>query len=300
MVWAVDQGADVVSMSLGGDTDDGSDPLAAAVNELSATSDTLFVIAAGNNGGNGRPPSPHPASADAALTVGAVDVHDVMAGFSSRGPRFRNGALKPEVVAPGVDVTAARAAGTELGPSSTSLHDDQRHLDGHPARGRPGRDPQAGAPELGRRAAEGGDHANSTVPVADATGFDAGTGRVDAARAVAATCSPRRRSPGLLRVAVVRPADDAHDADLHEHRRRSGDARPLARRAGRSRGGPGRRLALGPDAHGSGRRRGVGRRAPRPEPAGTGSFSGVVMASNPPGRWPVPPSASASRASITT
>ena len=39
-----------------------------------------------------------------------------MAGFSSRGPRFRNGALKPEVVAPGVDVTAARAAGTELGP----------------------------------------------------------------------------------------------------------------------------------------------------------------------------------------
>ena len=39
-----------------------------------------------------------------------------MAPFSSRGPRFRNGALKPEVVAPGVDVTAARAAGTELGP----------------------------------------------------------------------------------------------------------------------------------------------------------------------------------------
>ena len=36
MVWAVDQGADVVSMSLGGDTDDGTNPLAQAVNELSA------------------------------------------------------------------------------------------------------------------------------------------------------------------------------------------------------------------------------------------------------------------------
>ena len=29
MVWAVDQGADVVSMSLGGDADDGTHPLAA-------------------------------------------------------------------------------------------------------------------------------------------------------------------------------------------------------------------------------------------------------------------------------
>ena len=50
MVWAVDQGADVVSMSLGGDADDGTSPLAQAINELSATSDTLFVVAAGNNG----------------------------------------------------------------------------------------------------------------------------------------------------------------------------------------------------------------------------------------------------------
>ncbi len=87
-----------------------------AINELSATSDSLFVVAAGNNGGNGPSTVTSPGSADAALTVGAVDVNDVMAGFSSRGPRFRNGALKPEVVAPGVDVTAARAAGTELGP----------------------------------------------------------------------------------------------------------------------------------------------------------------------------------------
>ena len=41
MVWAVDQGADVVSMSLGGDTDDGTHPLSRAVDELSAASDTL-------------------------------------------------------------------------------------------------------------------------------------------------------------------------------------------------------------------------------------------------------------------
>jgi subtilisin family serine protease len=55
MVWAVQEGADVVSMSLGGDTDDGTSPLALAINELSATSDSLFVVAAGNNGGAGPP-----------------------------------------------------------------------------------------------------------------------------------------------------------------------------------------------------------------------------------------------------
>ena len=50
MQWAVARGADVVSMSLGGDPGDGTDPLSRAINELSASSDTLFVVAAGNSG----------------------------------------------------------------------------------------------------------------------------------------------------------------------------------------------------------------------------------------------------------
>jgi subtilisin family serine protease len=180
MVWAVDHHADVISMSLGGDTDDGSHPLAQAVNELSASSDSLFVIAAGNNGSQGASTISSPGSADAALTVGAVDVHDVMAPFSSRGPRLRNGALKPEVVAPGVDVTAARAAGTELGPivderyttlSGTSMATP--HVAGLAAILKQ-RHPAWTGEQLKSAIA------NSTVPVADATGFDAGTGRVDA------------------------------------------------------------------------------------------------------------------------
>ena len=184
MVWAVDQGADVISMSLGGDTDDGTNPLSLAINELSASSDSLFVVAAGNNGYNGPSTVTSPGSADAALTVGAVDVNDVMAGFSSRGPRFRNGALKPEVVAPGVDVTAARAAGTELGPivddyyttiSGTSMATP--HVAGLAAiikEEHPDWDGERIKSVI----------ANSTVPIADATGFDAGTGRVDALLAI--------------------------------------------------------------------------------------------------------------------
>ena len=56
-----------------------------------------------------------PGAANQALTVGAVDKQNVLAGFSGRGPRFGDFALKPDITAPGVDIIAARAAGTALG-----------------------------------------------------------------------------------------------------------------------------------------------------------------------------------------
>lgn len=114
MEWAArDQGADVVNMSLGGGPSDGTDPLSQAVNQLTATYGTLFAIAAGNFGGRSTVASPGAASA--ALTVGAVDKSDVLAGFSSRGPRVGDFAIKPDIAAPGVGINAARAAGTSLG-----------------------------------------------------------------------------------------------------------------------------------------------------------------------------------------
>ncbi|WP_329003733.1 S8 family peptidase [Kribbella sp. NBC_00709] len=113
MEWAVQQGAKVVSMSLGGLPSDGTDPMSEAVNRLSESSGTLFVIAAGNAGAEQSVGSPGAASE--ALTVGAVDQKDNLANFSSRGPRIGDGALKPEVTAPGVEIAAARAAGTEQG-----------------------------------------------------------------------------------------------------------------------------------------------------------------------------------------
>lgn len=55
-----------------------------------------------------------PGSADAALTVGAVDKDDKLASFSSTGPRVGDGAVKPDVTAPGVAVTAAAASGSQF------------------------------------------------------------------------------------------------------------------------------------------------------------------------------------------
>ncbi|MGW1887186.1 S8 family serine peptidase [Streptomyces sp. NPDC001970] len=115
MEWAAGGHAKVVNMSLGADIQtDGTDSMSQAVNALTESTGTLFVVAAGNSG-----PGPStvgsPGAADAALTVGAVDRDDTLASFSSRGPRFGDGAVKPDVTAPGVGIVAARAAGTTLG-----------------------------------------------------------------------------------------------------------------------------------------------------------------------------------------
>lgn len=111
MEWAAAQGASVINLSLGGYDTPETDPLEAEVNKLSADKGVLFAIAAGNAG----PQSiGSPGSADAALTVGAVDKKDKLADFSSTGPRVGDGAIKPDVTAPGVDITAAAAKGSVI------------------------------------------------------------------------------------------------------------------------------------------------------------------------------------------
>ncbi|WP_433831318.1 S8 family serine peptidase [Actinoplanes sp. CA-015351] len=119
MQWAAEQGADVVNMSLGSPDSPGVDPLEAAVDELTAAYDTLFVIAAGNDG---LPQSVgSPATADAALAVGAVTKEKVVDGYSSQGPRLGDYAVKPEITAPGSDITAARNGGGYVAHSGTSM-----------------------------------------------------------------------------------------------------------------------------------------------------------------------------------
>jgi subtilisin family serine protease len=105
---------DVISMSLGG-WGNPDDEVSQAV-DAAVDAGVVAVIAAGNEG-----PSPEsigsPGCARKALTVGAtckpgqVGVHshcdEIIARFSSRGPTSIGG-IKPDVVAPGVDICAAQ------------------------------------------------------------------------------------------------------------------------------------------------------------------------------------------------
>jgi subtilisin family serine protease len=115
MEWAAESGATVVNLSLGAPDTPELDPLERAIDELTAEHGTLFVAAGGNSGNCGGPGVASPGSADAALSVGAVDRDDAVAFFSCTGPRVGDGAVKPDLTAPGVDIVAARAAGTPLG-----------------------------------------------------------------------------------------------------------------------------------------------------------------------------------------
>jgi subtilisin family serine protease len=184
MEWAAGLHLPVVNMSLGVDLpSDGTDPVSATVDALTARTGTLFVIAAGNAGADESVGIP--AVAASALTVGAVDGADVLAPFSSRGPRRGDAGVKPDITAPGVGIVAARAAGTEDGEP---VGDSYVRLDGtsmatphvtgaaailaqqHPD----------WAPERLKAALM-----NTADPSPDSTVYEQGAGRVDVGRVTA-------------------------------------------------------------------------------------------------------------------
>ncbi|MFF4169421.1 S8 family serine peptidase [Streptomyces sp. NPDC001744] len=182
MEWAARSGADVVSMSLGGQPTDGTDPLSLTLNDLSEETGTLFVVAAGNAGGDYTVGAP--GAAEKALTVGAVDRDDTLASFSSRGPRAGDNGAKPDLTAPGVGIVAARAAGTSMGrpvdasytaASGTSMATP--HVAGAAAI-LAGQHPDWN----GRQLKDALMSTTRTAP--DRTVYEQGTGRVDVARSV--------------------------------------------------------------------------------------------------------------------
>ena len=111
--WAVDNHAKILSMSFGGVGGDGTDPLSTTVN-WATNQGAVCVVAAGNSGALGMYTIDTPGVAEPAITVGASDKTDVIASFSSRGPTS-DCRIKPDVVAPGVNIVAARASGTSMG-----------------------------------------------------------------------------------------------------------------------------------------------------------------------------------------
>ena len=97
-----DDAVDVINMSLGGApiTDD---PLENAVNNATGAG-VLSVIAAGNLGYGRYGTIQSPGISETALTVGACDSVDHIAFFSAMGPDPIHSSIKPEVVAPGVNI----------------------------------------------------------------------------------------------------------------------------------------------------------------------------------------------------
>ncbi|MCP2246083.1 S8 family peptidase [Lentzea aerocolonigenes] len=180
--WAVEQGAQVVNMSLGGYDTPEIEPLEEAVNRLTADKGTPFVVAAGNSGPTTSTIG-SPGTADAALTVGAVDDQNRIAEFSSRGPT-KAGALKPDLTAPGVGIVAALHSDGRIGPpvadGYTSLDGTSMatpHVAGAAALVRQQRPDLTGAT---LKASLTG----STTPTANLTPFEQGSGRVDVARLI--------------------------------------------------------------------------------------------------------------------
>jgi subtilisin family serine protease len=95
------------------------DSLRPAVDAIRAAG-IFMVVAAGNSGPVCGSVDDPPAPYDSAFTVGAVDRDGDVAPFSSRGPT-PDGLVKPDVVAPGVDVVSALPDGTYGSLDGTSM-----------------------------------------------------------------------------------------------------------------------------------------------------------------------------------
>jgi subtilisin family serine protease len=93
-----------------------------AVNNLRLAG-TVVVVSAGNSGSSCGSVANPPGYFENSFSVGATDINDTIAGFSSRGPVTVDGSgrLKPNVSAPGVSVRSAVRFGGYASFSGTSM-----------------------------------------------------------------------------------------------------------------------------------------------------------------------------------
>ena len=109
---------DIINLSLGTSDGDPDDILSQAV-DRAVEAGIVVVVAAGNDGDYGTISSP--GAAREALTVGAIDSLQSIATFSSKGPSNKIYGIKPDVVAPGVNILSAKMGGGYITMSGTSM-----------------------------------------------------------------------------------------------------------------------------------------------------------------------------------
>jgi thermitase len=110
VTWLASKGVDVISMSLGGATDDPT--MAAAATAAWANGTGTVIVAAAGNGGNATPS--YPAAYPEVISVAATDNADARAWFSTFNADV-------EVAAPGVDILSAKLGGGYVTMSGTSM-----------------------------------------------------------------------------------------------------------------------------------------------------------------------------------
>ena len=135
--YAVDNGADIISLSFGGRIwpPDGTDPLSMTAN-AAVEAGVVVIVAAGNSGVPLQISSP--ATAEKVIAVGASTKDDRIAGYSSQGPTWDH-RIKPEVVAPGgtspilsnpagLGIVSTKAAGSLLDKMNPGYSIDKYYM----------------------------------------------------------------------------------------------------------------------------------------------------------------------------
>lgn len=98
--WAVNKGAQIINISSGFQVGNckGNCTLGKLINTVSLSTKCAVVVAAGNDGISGYNTIYCPGCASEAVTVGAVDINNNLADYSSKGAP---GIKKPNILAPG-------------------------------------------------------------------------------------------------------------------------------------------------------------------------------------------------------
>ncbi len=108
IIWAVDEGADIINLSLGGDK---PSQLLEEATTYASDRGVVLVASSGNSGAN------HilfPAAISQVIAVGAVDIDNNHAGFSNYGPEL-------DLVAPGVNILSTMLNNSYSYKSGTSM-----------------------------------------------------------------------------------------------------------------------------------------------------------------------------------
>ncbi|MFH1256801.1 MAG: S8 family serine peptidase [Candidatus Diapherotrites archaeon] len=123
--WAVENNADIINLSLGASFSDPQNPIDLAIQD--AVANGTIVVAAAGNCGNSCPSAGCgsfrgvgvPGDSLDAITVGAVDSANNWACFSA-GSNIEGVGIKPDIVAPGVNIFSSVPGGTQA-KSGTSM-----------------------------------------------------------------------------------------------------------------------------------------------------------------------------------